>query len=522
MYGYNCYNFCHNNNFGGSAYVSGTTCDGAVGAFYLTLGQCICMDLDYAIITCDNPIFSGECVPSTPTPTPSVTATQTPSVTPTNTITPTNTTTPTNTQTSTPTQTPSTTLTATPTTTPTNTQTQTPSTTLTATPTQTQTPSTTPTNTPTNTITPTATLTRTPTQTPTSTPNCANCGEIRWTATTAGVASFTLCFPGVGVNPYKTRSYGIGTGSTCDAIGLYCCDGMSQDGIDVNSIVFSTTGVTYEILRNCCDPTPTPTPTQTSTPTRTPTNTPTNTATPTLTRTPTVTPSPTPNCVNCTAGFSVTGSSNNFTVTAVKCDGRTLETRTTTNGVVTATFGCPGVDINTITITTGGVSIVALTTQGDCCPVTPTPTTTQTSTPTITPTNTASNTPTPSITATNTPTNTSTGTPTQTPSSTLPEVSPTSTPTQTGTPTNTPSPTETPPAACSCYYFQNEDAQQSSIFYTPCGSTSETSEVLGAGNVVRRCINLLTSPYYTGGVTTIAACSSVTTCTDVSDCESCT
>jgi hypothetical protein len=79
--GTNCYNFCHNNSFGGSAYVSGTTCDGVVAAYTLTLGQCICMDLDFPIITCENPIFSGACAPN---PTPSITPTLTPSPTATN------------------------------------------------------------------------------------------------------------------------------------------------------------------------------------------------------------------------------------------------------------------------------------------------------------------------------------------------------------------------------------------------------------------------------------------------------
>lgn len=115
IYGYNCYNFCHNNSFGGSAYVSGTTCDGIVGAYTLTLGQCICMDLDFPIITCDNPIFSGECVPSTPTPTVTPTMTNTPTVTSTPTMTPTTTTT----LTATPTQTVTPTNTSTPTNTPT-------------------------------------------------------------------------------------------------------------------------------------------------------------------------------------------------------------------------------------------------------------------------------------------------------------------------------------------------------------------------------------------------------------------
>lgn len=107
LYGYNCYNFCHDNSFGGSAYISGTTCDGIVGAFYLTLGQCLCLDIDFPYITCDSPVFSGECVPSTPTPTMTPTNTTTPTLTPTSTLTPTPTLTPTTTTTSTMTPTPS-------------------------------------------------------------------------------------------------------------------------------------------------------------------------------------------------------------------------------------------------------------------------------------------------------------------------------------------------------------------------------------------------------------------------------
>ena len=61
MSGYNCYYFCNDNSFGGSSYVSGTTCDGVVAAYTLNLNDCICMNLDYPIITCDSPIFSGSC-----------------------------------------------------------------------------------------------------------------------------------------------------------------------------------------------------------------------------------------------------------------------------------------------------------------------------------------------------------------------------------------------------------------------------------------------------------------------------
>lgn len=87
IYEYNCYQFCNNNSFGGSVYVSGTTCDGLVQAYTLNYGECICMDTDYPLITCDNPIFSGECFPPSPTPTPTITPTNTSTMTPTPTMT---------------------------------------------------------------------------------------------------------------------------------------------------------------------------------------------------------------------------------------------------------------------------------------------------------------------------------------------------------------------------------------------------------------------------------------------------
>jgi uncharacterized delta-60 repeat protein len=99
----------------------------------------------------------------------------------------------------------------------------------------------------------------------------------------------------------------------------------------------------------------------------------------------------------------------------------------------------------------------------------------------------------------------------------LPTTTPTNSPTNTNTPSMTPSPTPN----CACYLFQNEDSQQSSIFYTPCGGTT-TSEVLNAGAAVRRCINYIAeTPSYTGGVTTILPCSSITTCEINEDCGTC-
>ena len=108
---------------------------------------------------------------STPTPTPSVTATVTPTVTKTPTVTPTNTVTPSVTTTKTPTVTP--TKTATPSVTPTKTVTPsvTPTNTITPTVTATKTPTPSVTNTQTPSVTPsvTATNTQTPTVTPTKT-----------------------------------------------------------------------------------------------------------------------------------------------------------------------------------------------------------------------------------------------------------------------------------------------------------------------------------------------------------------
>lgn len=116
---YNCYSFCHDNSFGGSAYVSGTTCDGIQQAYTLSLGDCVCMDLDFPIITCESPIFSASCSPSiTPSSTASPTSTPTLTPSPTQTLTPSPTSTLGSTPPATPSQTPTRTPTATPTITP--------------------------------------------------------------------------------------------------------------------------------------------------------------------------------------------------------------------------------------------------------------------------------------------------------------------------------------------------------------------------------------------------------------------
>ena len=90
----NCIEYQNTNEFGGSVYVSGTTCEGVVGAFTLNYGDYICIRDDEPTITCENPTIVGACF-ITPTQTPTNTAT--PTNTPTNTTTPTNTPTPTST-----------------------------------------------------------------------------------------------------------------------------------------------------------------------------------------------------------------------------------------------------------------------------------------------------------------------------------------------------------------------------------------------------------------------------------------
>ena len=73
-----CFNYTYNNQFGGSGYISGTTCAGIVGAYTLTIGQSICMDNDFPIITCDQFDITDYCNNPTPTPTNTPTITTTP------------------------------------------------------------------------------------------------------------------------------------------------------------------------------------------------------------------------------------------------------------------------------------------------------------------------------------------------------------------------------------------------------------------------------------------------------------
>lgn len=84
-----CINYCNENEVG-SVYISGTTCDGITGAYFLNVGECLCLDDSQPLILCDNPTLSGTCeqpdpTPLTPTPsnTPGLTPTPTTTITPT-------------------------------------------------------------------------------------------------------------------------------------------------------------------------------------------------------------------------------------------------------------------------------------------------------------------------------------------------------------------------------------------------------------------------------------------------------
>lgn len=58
-----CFTYTNNNPYGGSVYISGTTCEGFRGAFTLNFGDTICMNTSKAIITCENPSMIGTCQP---------------------------------------------------------------------------------------------------------------------------------------------------------------------------------------------------------------------------------------------------------------------------------------------------------------------------------------------------------------------------------------------------------------------------------------------------------------------------
>ena len=64
-----CNYYVHNDPFGGSKYISGTTCEGNEVYYYLNAGESICMDNDLPLINLNNLVISGSCLSITPTPT---------------------------------------------------------------------------------------------------------------------------------------------------------------------------------------------------------------------------------------------------------------------------------------------------------------------------------------------------------------------------------------------------------------------------------------------------------------------
>ena len=243
----------------------------------------------------------GGTPPVTPTNTPTVTVSDTPSVTPTNTPTVSVSDTPAVTPTNTPTVTVSDTPSVTPTNTPTVSVSDTPGTSTTPTPTVSDTPAVTPTNTPTvtstitPTFTPTVSVSDTPSVTPTNTPTPSSGSDL---------IQLEYCCGG-----YFVLS-GYTSGLTIGVVYKYNWDGVSDECATV--VDYSGSGPTYiytfgnpVVIPGDCSygecpscVSPTPTQTQTETPTPTPTNTPAITPSVTPTYTPTLTPSPT-DSINC-------------------------------------------------------------------------------------------------------------------------------------------------------------------------------------------------------------------------------
>ncbi len=65
-----CNTYIHNDTYGGSKNISGTTCDGTVGYYTLTYGQSICMDDSKPLLNLNGLELSGSCLAITPTPSP--------------------------------------------------------------------------------------------------------------------------------------------------------------------------------------------------------------------------------------------------------------------------------------------------------------------------------------------------------------------------------------------------------------------------------------------------------------------
>jgi len=414
----NCVVYKNNDEYSGSKELSGTTCGGASGFFYLNYGDSICMDIDQPIILCDYFSIQGPCNPPvTPSNTPTVT--QTPSVTATQT------------------------------------------------------------NTPTNTVTPTPPACNRIyiefTQSGYTNQYYSYSPQSPAYVSTGGTPYFEYS-----CSTYNSDSYVVFTGETTGHALIYsphlttgfilwglgahgavndCGEGRNSliiaavwnTGFTYNGMVYPANGGSNNSLANLsyvgtCNnaptPTPTKTPTQTNTPTpsvtigltptQTPSNTQTNTPTPSVTSTLTPTTTPTltvcPETNNCME-ITVTGATEEFfpSIQYNNCYGTLINESFTTNGTryrcvqfvmgVAQIFSYTGMPEPTIF----GGNCNSFECPGGVVPLTPTPTptVTQTQTPSTTIGATPSNTQTQTVTPTNTQTQTNTQTNTPTPSVTL-------------------------------------------------------------------------------------------------------
>jgi hypothetical protein len=275
----------------------------------------------------------------------------------------------------------------TPTPTVTATNTPTPTATATNTPTNTATNTQTPTNTATNTQTPTNTETPTPTNTSTPTPTPTDPQPTRYefspfhdessSVSACSTSNTATIFGNDPVFGNNTFFYGCRTGlcPEVDLIGWYVTSGITYE-IDSSGEVLNS---------QPCGVTPTPTATNTSTPTETPTNTPTTT----LTSTPTQTPTSPLQLFSAFSGTSTNDACENGDAVTIYgfntlFDQNTQFYTTSTGSVEYDMTGFYSDGTSVTQLNSGGLQVGIFTLCSAL--VTPTPTVTQTSTSTPTPT----------------------------------------------------------------------------------------------------------------------------------------
>ena len=275
----------------------------------------------------------------------------------------------------------------TPTPTVTATNTPTPTATATNTPTNTATNTQTPTNTATNTQTPTNTETPTPTNTSTPTPTPTDPQPTRYefspfhdessSVSACSTSNTATIFGNDPVFGNNTFFYGCRTGlcPEVDLIGWYVTSGITYE-LDSSGEVLNS---------QPCGVTPTPTATNTSTPTETPTNTPTTT----LTSTPTQTPTSPLQLFSAFSGTSTNDACENGDAVTIYgfntlFDQNTQFYTTSTGSVEYDMTGFYSDGTSVTQLNSGGLQVGIFTLCSAL--VTPTPTVTQTSTSTPTPT----------------------------------------------------------------------------------------------------------------------------------------